>query len=87
MHAVSSVFLESRMPCPSSLVLTLLLPYVHSAYDVHIPEFSYGPAVDGLNLACLILLILGSEVYHRVILQESSFETEYPPIELFYAEE
>jgi len=56
------------------------------AYDMHIPDFGYGPVIDGLNLACLILLILGSEVYHRVGLKESTFETTYPILETFYDE-
>jgi hypothetical protein len=50
---------------------------LHS-YDLSLSEFNYGPIVDGLNLACLLLLILGSEVYHRVSLQESTFQTVYP---------
>lgn len=53
---------------------------MHS-YDMNIPDFNYGPAIDGLNLVSLLLLILGSEVYHRVTLQDSTFETEYAPIE------
>jgi hypothetical protein len=53
-------------------------------YDLHIPYFNYGPAVDGLNLACLLLLILGSEVYHRVSLQGSTFETVYAEVQNFY---
>jgi CRT-like, chloroquine-resistance transporter-like len=52
------------------------------AYDVHIPEFSYGPFIDGLNLACLIILILGSEVYHRVALKELTFDTVYPLVQM-----
>jgi hypothetical protein len=54
------------------------------AYDMSIPYFNYGPIVDGLNLACLLLLILGSEVYHRVSLQESTFETVYAEVQNFY---
>jgi hypothetical protein len=50
---------------------------LHS-YDMSLSEFNYGPIVDGLNLACLLLLILGSEVYHRVSLQESTFQTVFP---------
>ena len=57
------------------------------AYDMHIPEFSYGPVVDGLNLICLLLLILGSEVYHRVSLQESTFETVFPDVRAYYDED
>ena len=52
-------------------------------YDLHIPDFNYGPAIDSLNLVCLILLVVGSEIYHRVSLQDSSFETIYPEIDSF----
>jgi CRT-like, chloroquine-resistance transporter-like len=52
------------------------------AYDMSIPEFSYGPAIDGLNLACLIILILGSEVYHRVALKDLTFDTVYQEVHI-----
>jgi len=32
-------------------------------------------------------LILGAEVYHRVSLQESTFETVYPDVHAFYDED
>jgi CRT-like, chloroquine-resistance transporter-like len=51
-------------------------------YDMHITDFSYGPAIDALNLVCLVLLVLGAEVYHRASLQEATFETIYPPVVL-----
>ena len=54
------------------------------AYDMSMVEFSYGPFVDGLNLTCALLLIFGSEVYHRVSLSDSTFETVYPPMENLY---
>jgi hypothetical protein len=63
--------------------ITLAVVTMH-VYDLNIPYFNYGPAVDGLNLACLLLLILGSEVYHRVSLQGSTFETVYAEVQNFY---
>lgn len=48
---------------------------------MHIPYFSYGAAIDSLNLVCLMLLVVGSEVYHRVSLQDATFETGYPEVE------
>lgn len=51
-------------------------------YDMRLPDFAYGPAIDALNLVCLVLLVLGSEVYHRASLQESTFETIYPAVEV-----
>jgi len=56
-------------------------------YDLHIPDFNYGAVIDSLNLFCLILLVLGSEIYHRVSLQDASFETIYPEIESFFDED
>ena len=53
-------------------------------YDSSIPDFSYGPLFDAINLICAVLLILGSEVYHRVSLTDSTFETVYPPVENLY---
>ncbi|KAG7352519.1 CRT-like, chloroquine-resistance transporter-like protein [Nitzschia inconspicua] len=55
-------------------------------YDMHIPYFSYGAAIDSLNLVCLMLLIVGSEVYHRVSLQDATFETGYPEVENCFEE-
>ena len=56
-------------------------------YDLHIPDWSYGPAIDGLNLLCVLLLVVGAEVYHRVSLQGATFETTYPEVQLYYDEE
>jgi hypothetical protein len=56
-------------------------------YDIHDPDFNYGPVVDSLHLVCTMTLILGSEVYHRVSLQDATFETVYPEIENIYEDE
>lgn len=53
-------------------------------YDLRIPDFSYGPAIDSLNLVCVLLLVVGSEVYHRVSLQDATFETVYAEIDNCY---
>lgn len=65
----------------AGIILAVISMHV---YDLNIPYFNYGPVVDGLNLACLLLLILGSEVYHRVSLQGSTFETVYADVQNFY---
>ena len=65
---------------------TILAVSFMAVYDFQIVEFSYGPFVDGLNLFCLILLILGSEIYHRVSLPDSTFETIYPTLDDIYDE-
>lgn len=56
-------------------------------YDQSIEDFSYGPAIDSLNLACILLLIVGAEVYHRKSLQDATFETEYQIVDDFYDQE
>jgi len=65
----------------AGIILSVTLLYI---YDLNIPEFSYGAAIDSLNLLCLLLLVAGSEIYHRVSLQDASFETVYPEIESFF---
>lgn len=56
-------------------------------YDMTLPRFNYGPAVDALNLVCLVLLVVGAEVYHRVSISGATFETEYPRLEGIYEDE
>ena len=48
-------------------------------YDLLVPDFDYGPLVSLVTWMSLVILILGTEVYHRDNLQESTFETIYPP--------
>ena len=65
----------------AGIIISVICLY---SYDMHIPEFNYGPAIDSLNLVCLILLVVGSEIYHRVSLQDATFQTTFPEIENFY---
>jgi len=51
-------------------------------YEIQSSDFFYGPVIDTLNLVCLVLMVLGAEVYHRTTLQESTFETIYQPVEV-----
>ncbi|CAB9511462.1 expressed unknown protein [Seminavis robusta] len=68
----------------AGIIVAVLLMY---EYDMHTTRFNYGPAIDALNLVCLILLIVGAEVYHRVSLTDSVFETVYPTVEGLYEDE
>jgi hypothetical protein len=68
----------------AGIIFSALLLYI---YDQSIPDFSYGSAIDSLTLISLLLLILGSEVYHRVSLQDATFETVYQTIDDFYDQE
>lgn len=65
----------------AGIILSVVSLYL---YDLHIPDFNYGAAIDSLNLVCLILLVVGSEIYHRVSLPDASFETVYPEVENFF---
>lgn len=65
----------------AGIIVSVISLYI---YDLHIPDFSYGPAIDSLNLVCVLLLVVGSEVYHRVSMQDATFETIYPEVENFY---
>ena len=44
----------------------------------------YGFALNFWHVICSIILILGSEIYHRVSLEEPMFETVYPDFSHFY---
>lgn len=65
----------------AGIMLAVIAMYI---YDLGDPDFDYGPVVDNLNLLCTLLLILGAEVYHRVSLQDATFETIYPAIANLY---
>ena len=68
----------------AGIILAVIVMYI---YDLDDPDFDYGPVVDNMNLVCTLLLILGSEVYHRVSLQDATFETIYPEIENIYVDD
>eukprot|EP00550_Attheya_septentrionalis_P002560 CAMPEP_0198287208 /NCGR_PEP_ID=MMETSP1449-20131203/6100_1 /TAXON_ID=420275 /ORGANISM="Attheya septentrionalis, Strain CCMP2084" /LENGTH=632 /DNA_ID=CAMNT_0043985131 /DNA_START=92 /DNA_END=1990 /DNA_ORIENTATION=+ len=53
-------------------------------YEYVNPAINYGPIVNTMHFFSLFLLLLGSEVYHRVSMQDATFETEYPVIENLY---
>jgi CRT-like, chloroquine-resistance transporter-like len=68
----------------AGIIIAVIIMY---EYDMHIPQFNYGPEIDLLNLICLILLVVGAEVYHRVSLSDSVFTTEYPTVDGLYEDE
>ena len=63
----------------AGIILATLLMYF---YEIQSSDFFYGPGIAALNMVSLILLVLGAEVYHRTTLQESTFETVYPAVEV-----
>lgn len=56
-------------------------------YEVRDPEINYGPVINSMHWASTFILILGSEVYHRVSLLDATFETVYPEMESLYEDD
>ena len=65
----------------AGIILAVIAMLIYDLYD---PDFNYGLPVDILHCICTAFLILGSEVYHRVTLQDATFETVYPQTEVIY---
>jgi hypothetical protein len=63
------------------IILAVIAMYIYDLYD---PDFNYGLPVDSLHFVCTLLLILGAEVYHRVSIQDTTFETVYPEAQTLY---
>ena len=68
----------------AGIILAVLAMYV---YDMHDDDFNYGPVMDSLHFSCTLILIVGAEVYHRVSLQDATFETVYPEVLNLYEDE
>ena len=65
----------------AGIIFSAILLYI---YDMNTPDYNYGAGVDSLNLICVVLLVLGAEVYHRSQLQEATFETVYQTIDNYF---
>lgn len=61
----------------AGIIVAVIAMFIHSLDD---KAFNHGPIVDSLYFICTVLIILGSEVYHRVDLEDATFETVYPPV-------
>jgi len=46
-------------------------------YQIFVDNIDYGFLPNSWQITCAVVLVMGSEVYHRVRLEEPSFETEY----------
>ena len=68
----------------AGIIVAVIGMFIRSLED---KAFNHGPLVDSLYFACTLLLIVGSEVYHRLSLEDAVFETEYPPAPRIYHEE
>jgi len=63
------------------IILGVFTMYVYEYCD---PFLNYGSIINTLHLTCTFLLILGSEAYHQVSLNEATFETTYPELHDLY---
>ncbi len=65
----------------AGIILAVIAMLIYDLYD---PDFNYGFPVDTLHCVCTAFLILGSEVYHRVTVQDATFETVYTETQVVY---
>lgn len=65
----------------AGVAVAVIAMLIVSLYD---NNFNHGPLVDAIYFACTVLLIFGSEVYHRVSLDDATFETGYLVVEPVY---
>lgn len=56
-------------------------------YQVFVDDVDYGVLPNVYHITCAVVLVMGSELYHRVTLETPSFETEYPPVNVIYEDE
>ena len=66
------------------IILAVIMMFIYQIQD---KWCDYGPLVSFFHLSSTAILIIGAEIYHRVSLVDSSFETVYPVIEDLYEEE
>ena len=55
-------------------------------YQVFVDNVDYGVLPSVFHITCAAVLVMGSEVYHRVTLESPSFETQFPPVAQFEEE-
>lgn len=56
-------------------------------YQIFVDDEEYGLFPNFYHVSCAAVLVMGSEVYHRVSLEKPNFETEYPPVGDLYDDE
>jgi hypothetical protein len=55
-------------------------------YQIFVDDEDYGILPNFYQTACAVVLVIGSEVFHRVSLEKPSFETEYNQVMDLYDE-
>lgn len=66
------------------IMIAVLLMFI---YQIRDKWSEYGVLVDFLHFTSTVVLIIGAEIYHRVSLQDATFETVYPDLGSFYEDE
>ena len=56
-------------------------------YQIFVDDIDYGYISNAYHITCAAVLVVGSEVFHRVSLENPSFETEYPQVGVLYDDE
>jgi len=55
-------------------------------YQIFVDDQEYGFFPNVYHITCAFVLVIGSEVYHKVNLEKPSFETDYPQVGDLYDE-
>ena len=66
------------------IIFAVIMMFV---YQIRDQWCDYGPLVSFFHLTSTVILVVGAEIYHRVNLVDSSFDTVYPEIGDLYDEE
>uniref|UniRef100_A0A7S3QAP5 Uncharacterized protein n=1 Tax=Chaetoceros debilis TaxID=122233 RepID=A0A7S3QAP5_9STRA len=56
-------------------------------YQVFVDDVDYGFIPNTYHIICSVILVIGSEIYHRVTLEMPSFETNFPAVQSLYDDE
>jgi len=61
----------------AGIILSVVTLFV---YQVFVDNVEYGVIPSVFHITCAFVLVIGSEIHHRVTLESPSFETQYPPV-------
>jgi hypothetical protein len=55
-------------------------------YQIFVDDHKYGFIPNFYHVMCAIVLLVGSEIYHRLSVELTTFETSYPEVMLYQEE-
>ena len=55
-------------------------------YQIFVDDNTYGIIPNFYHVMCSIVLLVGSEIYHRLSVELSTFETSYPAVTIYHDE-